>query len=92
MRAKKEHEIAFQAINALCKEMADKHNLTKLELLAVASNMLGKMIALQDQRYVSPERAMAIVVENMQTGNKQAVNNKALREEILRDAETEGKS
>lgn len=71
MMAKAEHKIAFDDLIALCSKHADK--LTKLELLAVAANMLGKLVALQDQRYVSPEKAMTVVFENIQAGNGEAV-------------------
>jgi hypothetical protein len=47
--------------------------LTSLELLAVAANMLGKLVALQDQRKVSPLMAMEIVTINIECGNQQAI-------------------
>jgi hypothetical protein len=56
---------------ALVNKHADK--LTSLELLAVAANMLGKLIALQDQRTVSPEAAMGVVTRNIEYGNKQVL-------------------
>lgn len=71
MMAKPEHKIVFDDLIALCSKHADK--VTKLELLAVAANMLGKLVALQDQRYVSSQKAMAVVIENMQAGNGEAV-------------------
>lgn len=73
MKAKKEHQIAFERLTALVKEMADQHQLTSLETFAVASNMLGKLMALLDQRYVSADRAKAVMVENIQAGNRQAI-------------------
>ena len=69
--AKPEHEIAYQDLCALMNRHADK--LTALELLAIAANMLGKLIALQDQRKVSPDMAMEVVARNIEVGNKQAV-------------------
>lgn len=71
MMAKPEHKIAFDDLIALCNKHADK--MTKLELLAVAANMLGKLVALQDQRYVSSEKAMAVVAENIQAGNSEII-------------------
>ena len=67
--ANPEHEIAYED---LCK-LVNKHanQLTALELLAIASNMLGKLVALQDQRTVSPEMAMDVVAKNIEVGNKQ---------------------
>lgn len=47
--------------------------LSALELLAVASNMLGKLLALQDQRSVSKDLAKEVMVRNIELGNQQAV-------------------
>lgn len=70
--AKPHHEVAYQD---LC-ELVNKHagKLTSLEMLAVAANMLGKLIALQDQRSVSPALAMKVVAENIEYGNKQVLD------------------
>lgn len=70
--AKPEHEVAYQD---LC-QLANKHaaKLTSLELLAVASNMLGKLVALQDQRTISPSMAMEVVAQNIEYGNKQVLD------------------
>lgn len=64
-----EHEVAYQDLCALVSRHADK--LTAAELLAVAANMLGKLIALQDQREMTSEKAMKIVIENLELGNQQ---------------------
>jgi len=65
--AKPEHEVLYQDLCALCNKHKD---LPALELLAVAANMLGKLIALQDQRKVTPAQAMEIVARNLEHGNK----------------------
>lgn len=70
--AKPEHEIAYQDLCRLVNKHADK--LTALELLAIASNMLGKLVALQDQRIVTPAQAMEIVAQNIEHGNKQVLD------------------
>lgn len=70
--AKPEHEVAYQDICALI----DKHAtnaMTGVELLAVAANMLGKLIALQDQRTMTRERALEIVMKNLEHGNQQVL-------------------
>jgi hypothetical protein len=69
---KPEHEVAYQDLADLVGKHKDK--LSGLEMLAVAANMLGKLIALQDQRTVTPEMAMKIVVENVELGNQQIIN------------------
>ena len=71
-KAKPEHEIAYQDICALVNKHADK--LTPLELLAVAANMIGKLIALQDQRTTSRELAMETIVQNIEYGNQQVID------------------
>lgn len=66
-----EHEVAFQDICALLTKYAG--DLSAEEMLAVASNLVGKIIAMQDQRCMTPEDAMKIVQNNIEEGNRQAV-------------------
>lgn len=70
--AKPEHEVAYQDLCALVNRHANK--LTSLELLAVAANMLGKLVALQDQRTCTPALAMETVAQNIERGNKQVLD------------------
>lgn len=79
--AKPEFEVAYQD---LC-ELVNKHavKMTALELLAVASNMVGKLVALQDQRTCTPDKAMEVVGRNLEIGNQQALSK-------LRDAPVAG--
>lgn len=70
--AKIEHEVAYRDLCALVKKHANK--ISSIELLAVAANMLGKLIALQDQRVVTPDMAMEIVRQNIEHGNKQIID------------------
>lgn len=69
---KPEHEVAYQDLCTLVNKHADK--LSALELLAIAANMLGKLIAMQDQRTATPELAMEIVARNLEIGNQQALD------------------
>ena len=71
--AKPEHEIAYQDLAAWMKKHSDQHGLSSMELLAVFANALGKVIALQDQRKVTPQMAMEVITTNMQMGNQQAI-------------------
>lgn len=66
------HEAAYAD---LCK-LLDKHKdeVTPLELLAIASNMVGKLVALQDQKKVTPNEAMRVVSRNIEIGNRQAID------------------
>ena len=69
--AKPEHEVAYQDICALVNKHAD--NLSSIELLAIASNMVGKIVAMQDQRTVTPGMAMQVVAANLEQGNQDAL-------------------
>lgn len=68
---KPEHEIAYQD---LCKLMARHPKLTPLEMLAVAANMVGKLVAMQDQRTTTPAMAMEIVAKNIEYGNQMVID------------------
>lgn len=69
--ANAEHEATKQELCHLMARHAEK--LSAEEILAIAANVVGKLIALQDQRTMSMDRAMAIVVQNIQCGNEQVV-------------------
>lgn len=79
--AKPEHEISYQELAAFMKRQTDKYNLSSEELLAVASNMLGKIIALQDQRTMTKDRAMKIVCANLEMGNQHIIGDLATKSE-----------
>ena len=67
-----EHEVAYQDLCALCAKHADK--LSPLELLAIASNMLGKLLAMQDQRLTTVDKAKDIMIRNIELGNRQVID------------------
>jgi hypothetical protein len=71
LKARPEHEVAYQDLYELVRKHADK--LSAIELLAVAANMLGKLVAMQDQCIISPQEAMEVVVRNLESGNQQAI-------------------
>ena len=75
--AKPEHEVAYQDLCNLVSKHADK--LSALELLAVASNMLGKLVALQDQRKTTPEMALKVVSMNLEHGNQSVIAQLAVK-------------
>lgn len=68
--AKPEHEVAYQDLCALVSKHAA--SVSSVELLAIAANMLGKLVALQDQRKMTPAQAMEIVAANIEGGNREA--------------------
>jgi hypothetical protein len=58
-------------------KLLKKHigRLSAQDLLAVASQVVGMIVALQDQRTMTPDMAIAIVIENIQVGNTSVVMN-----------------
>lgn len=66
-----EHEVAYQDLCNLC--MKHKNAITPMELLAIASNMVGKILAMQDQMKYTAAMAMEVVAENIEFGNKQVI-------------------
>ena len=49
------------------------------ELLAVAAHLVGQLIAMQDQRTMSPAVAMQLVGQNIERGNLEAIDNLLLQ-------------
>lgn len=70
--AKPEHEIVYQDLVKLLGRHA--HKVSAQELLAIGANMLGKIIALQDQRVMTREQALRIVADNIEFGNSQVLD------------------
>lgn len=71
VKASPEHEVAYTDLLALVSKHAA--SMSEIEILAVASNMLGKLIAMQDQRIHTHEMVMEIVSENIEAGNAQII-------------------
>lgn len=70
--SKPQHEELYQD---LCKVLA-KHSggMTSLEMLAVAANMVGKILAMQDQTAVTVSSAMEVIAKNIEYGNRTVVD------------------
>jgi hypothetical protein len=66
-----EHEVAYQDLIALIRKHGTE--ISALEMLAIAANMLGKLVAMQDQSVVTPKQAMEVVARNLELGNRQVV-------------------
>ena len=69
--AKPEHEVLYQDLVKLIGRHGDK--VTAEELLAIGANMLGKLLAYQDQRTMTRERCLEIILKNIELGNQQAI-------------------
>ena len=72
MRTKADHEEAYQDLCQLLNKYAGK--MTPAEMMAVAANLLGKLMALQDQRTMTTAQALEIIKNNLELGNKQVVD------------------
>lgn len=44
------------------------------EMLAIASYFVGQLVAMQDQRKLTPAMAMQVVADNIEAGNQHAIN------------------
>lgn len=51
------------------KKWCDEYDLTSSELLSLCAYMTGACIANQDQRTMTRERAMDVVIKNIEAGN-----------------------
>jgi hypothetical protein len=71
MITKPEHEVAYHDLLALLRKHSDK--VSDVELLAIAANMLGKILAMQDQRTMTMQRALKIIGENFEIGNQHVI-------------------
>lgn len=66
------HTTFKQDLDKLLKKHAAR--LPADHLLAISSQVVGMIVALQDQRTMSTERALKIVSENIELGNQGIVN------------------
>lgn len=74
MEAGPEHEDLFQELLAVLRSYEEERGISAPILLAITANIVGKILALQDQGTMSPERAMKIVILNIEIGNKQMID------------------
>lgn len=71
-KATKHHEGFYQE---LCKVLkTHSAHLPEDQLLAIACNFIGKLVAMQDQRKYTVEQVMDIVIMNIQKGNQQMID------------------
>lgn len=67
------HVTFKQDLDKLLKKHASR--LPADHMLAIGSQVVGVLAALQDQRKYTPEMVMTIVAENIEKGNKSMVDN-----------------
>jgi hypothetical protein len=61
---------AKRAVMTEMKRQADLHNLSDLDVLALCAFMTGAVVALQDQRKMTPAQALEFVGVNIEAGNR----------------------
>lgn len=64
------HEAVYQDFAAVLKKY---EHMPAEEMLAIASNLVGKLAAMQDQRRYTSEAVMEIISQNLQAGNAQMI-------------------
>lgn len=65
---------AHQAFrNDMVETMRKHQHLPPDQMLAIAAYFVGQLVALQDQRKMTPQMALAVVSENIEAGNAQAM-------------------
>ena len=66
-----EYELAYQDLLALMGRHKD--SVAPVEMLAIAANVVGKLMAVQDKRKYTSEQVTQVVTENIEEGNRQAI-------------------
>lgn len=79
-----QHEALYQDLIALMRKYGTD-GMTSLEMLAVLANATGKVLAMQDQRITTVEKAMKVISRNIELGNQQVI-------ESLRNGPAKGRS
>ena len=62
-----EHRAFLDELLGVLKKYGDK--LDAVDMLAVAAHLTGQLVAMQDQRKMTPTMAMEIVAQNIEQGN-----------------------
>ena len=70
--SKPEHEVLYQELVAILRRHGDE--MSSEEMLAIGANLLGKLLAYQDQRTMTRERGLEIIIKNIELGNQQAID------------------
>lgn len=65
-------KVKARLMTSIEREITDG-SVSKVEVLAIMAHVTGMLIAMQDQRTVSPEGAMEIVGANIESGNRSAI-------------------
>lgn len=60
-------------MTALKATLVGRNSMPTMHVLAIASQFIGNLIALQDRAICTPEIAMIVVAKNIEVGNQMAV-------------------
>ena len=74
IRSNNRQSEAFEALRDHVIEAIEKHRLTEMEALALASQLVGMMLASQDPTSISKEEAILMVQRNIEYGNHSTIN------------------
>jgi hypothetical protein len=77
------HSATYSLVCNLLRDCAKAGNLSKMETLAIAANLVGKLMAMQDSTY-DKELLQTLVAENIELGFMQC------REQLLTTVEVSG--
>lgn len=69
--AQEQHEQMYQELTGVIRKYTDK--MSGAEVLAILSVICGQALALQDQRTMTPERGMKLILANIEAGNQRVL-------------------
>ena len=68
-------EMIEKAKNDVMDVLKKRHShLTPLEILSMFSHITGQVLALQDQRKITPQMGMEVIAKNIEAGNESVVD------------------
>lgn len=65
------HQACMKDFKGVLEKYKDK--LSAQEMLALTAQLCGNLVALQDQKTMTSEKALAIVGRNLETGNRAVI-------------------
>jgi hypothetical protein len=71
------HQALKDALTDAARSVSDKYKLTAVEILVIFCQMVGNLIAFQDQTKYTADEVMAMVGHNIQAGNDAVIQNLA---------------
>jgi len=72
VRTPNDHHRQFRdELTAVLRKHASR--LSAMEMLALAAHLVGQLIAMQDQRSLTPAMALKLVSDNIEQGNREAI-------------------